>query len=138
MHPAGKLVEVSAAPPQERYDLFQFRQVQLYHIAVQGHFPQIGFPVGCPELGHLLLDQFQFLRGYPEIQLEIPFALGAAHRSGSRFFGAAGLWAGGSCLSFSRTEVRGCCVFSTWPRLRCSSRTRSMKPSSTAGWLFTA
>ena len=31
-------------------------------------------------------------------------ALLAAHRSGSRFFGAAGLWAGSSCLSLSRTE----------------------------------
>lgn len=47
------------------------------------------------------------------------------------------LTAGGSFLSFSRTEVRGGPAFSSLVQLRCcSSRTRSIKPFKTAGWLF--
>ena len=69
----------------------------------------------------------------------IPLALCHGYRSSSRFFGAADLLAGSSCLSLSRTEGRDGSSFSLWVRLRCcSSRTRSIKPSSTAGWLFKA
>ena len=74
--------------------LLQFRQIQLYHIAVQRHFPQIGFPVDGSKLGHFLLNQGQLLRGNPEIHLYLPFPLCRAHRSGSRFLGAAGLRSG--------------------------------------------
>ena len=45
MHFTGQLVQVVAAPAQEGHQLLQLRQIQLYHIPVQRHFPQIGFPV---------------------------------------------------------------------------------------------
>ena len=61
--PNSQLVQVVAAPAQEGHQLLQLRQIQLYHITVQRHFPQIGFPVDCPKLGHFLLDQSQLLRG---------------------------------------------------------------------------
>ena len=93
----------------------------------------------CPVLLHLLMDQFQFFCGHPKQNRHIPLALCHGYRSGSRFFGAADLWAGSSCLSLSRTEGRDGSSFFLWVRLRCcSSRTRSIKPSSTAGWLFKA
>ena len=45
-------------------------------------------------------------------QYAIPLTLCHSYRSGSRFFEAAGLWAGSSCLSLSRTEGRDGCSFS--------------------------
>ncbi len=109
MHSAGELVQVVAAPAQQRHQLLQFRQVQLHHITVQGHLPQIGFSVLRPKLGHFLLDQRQLLRGDPKIHLDLSFALWGAHRSGSRFLWAEafGIVCFGSCFKCSRTEGRG-------------------------------
>ena len=109
MHSAGELVQVVAAPAQQRHQLLQLRQVQLHHITVQGHLPQIGFSVLRPKLGHFLLDQRQLLRGDPKIHLDLPFALWGTHRSGSRFLwpGALGAACFGSCFKCSRTEGRG-------------------------------
>ena len=112
MHLAGQLVQVVAASAQQGYQFFQLRQIQLHHIAVHSHFSQIGAQVFCSKLRHFLLNQLHFISGYPKQNRHIPLALGAAHRSGSCFFGAAGLRAGGSCLSFCRTELFCCsCMF---------------------------
>ena len=81
MHTAGQLVQVVAGIAHQGDQLLQLRQFQAHHIAVQGHLAQVGFPVLCPQLDHLLLDQRQLLRRDPEVQLHLPFALGGAHRS---------------------------------------------------------
>ena len=108
MHAAGQLVQVVAGIAHQRHHLLQLRQFQTHHIAVQGHLAQIGFPVLCPQLGHLLLDQRQFLRRDPEVQLHLPFALGGAHRSGSFFLRTGAFFSAerGSCFSWRRTEGR--------------------------------
>ena len=139
MHFAGQLVQVVAASAHQGDQLLQLWQFQLDHITIQRHFPQISAQILCPVLLHLLMDQFQFFCGHPKQNRHIPLALCHGYRTSSRFFGAADLWAGSSCLSLSRTEGRDGSSFSLWVRLRCcSSRTRSIKPSSTAGWLFKA
>ena len=74
--------------------------------------PQISTQIFCSILLHLLMDQLQFLCGYPKQHRNIPLTLCHSYRSGSRFFEAAGLWAGSSCLSLSRTEGRDGCSFS--------------------------
>ena len=75
---------------------------------IQRHFPQISAQILCPVLLHLLMDQLQFFCGHPKQNRNIPLALCHGYRSGSRFFGAADLWAGNSCLSFCRTELFCC------------------------------
>lgn len=76
----------------------------LDHIPIQRHFPQISTQIFCSVLLHLLMDYLQFLCGHPKQNRNIPLTLCHSYRSGSRFFGAAGLWTGSSCLSFCRTE----------------------------------
>ena len=112
MHFAGQLIQVIAASAHQGDQLLQLRQIQFDHIPIQCHFPQISTQIFCPVLLHLLMDQLQFLCGHPKQNRNIPLTLCHGYRSGSRFFWAAGLWAGSSCLSLSRTEGRDGCSFS--------------------------
>ena len=54
MHPPRKLIEIVGGIPQQRHQLPQLRQIELHHIAVNGHFPKICAHVRRAELRHPL------------------------------------------------------------------------------------
>ena len=111
----GYVVQLDLPELKELVSLMRYSSNNLNQLtrkAIQSHLPQIGTQVFCPILLHLLADQLQFLCGHPKQNRNIPLTLCHSYRSGSRFFGAAGLWAGSSCLSLSRTEGRDGCIFS--------------------------
>ena len=57
MSPLGILIQVVAASSKERYQFRNIREVQPDHIAVNGHFSDVGSSVFCPQLAHLFFDQ---------------------------------------------------------------------------------
>ena len=75
MHPPRELIEVVGGIPQQRHQLPQLRQVELHHIAVNGHFPKICAHVRCAELRHLRLDHRPFLRRHADFELDVTFPL---------------------------------------------------------------
>ncbi|EQF54913.1 hypothetical protein QGA_1758 [Clostridioides difficile CD181] len=74
------LVEVVGAPPLEGHQLPDVREINMKHIAVEGHFPHIGPHVGDPGLGHALGNQRLLLRRHHHIQMDGAAAL-FCHRS---------------------------------------------------------
>ena len=75
MHPPRELIEIIRRIPQQRHHLPQLRQVELHHLAVNGHFPKICAHVRRAELRHLRLDHRPFLRRHTDFKLDVPFPL---------------------------------------------------------------
>ena len=53
----------------------QLRQVELHHIAVNGHLSHVRRHIGRAELRHLRLDHRPFLRRHADFELDVPFPL---------------------------------------------------------------
>ncbi len=60
MSPFGILIQVVAASSKERYQFRNIGEVQPDHIAVNGHFSDVGPHVFCPQLAHLFFNQRLF------------------------------------------------------------------------------
>ena len=64
------LIEIVGAPPLERYQLPDGREVNMEHIAIEGHFPHIGPHVADASLGHTLPDQRLLLLGHHDMKMD--------------------------------------------------------------------
>ena len=74
------LVEVVGAPALEGHQLPDVREVNMEHIAIQGHFPHIGPHVGNARLGHAFPDQRLLLRRHHDMKMDTAAAF-LCHRS---------------------------------------------------------
>ena len=80
VHMDCHLVEVVGAPPLEGHQLPDVREVNMEHIAIQGHFPHIGPHVGNARLGHAFPDQRLLLRRHHHMKMDTAAAF-LCHRS---------------------------------------------------------
>lgn len=74
------LVEAVGAPPLEGHQLPDVREINMEHIAIQGHFPHIGPHVGNARLGHAFPDQRLLLRRHHDMKMDTAAAF-LCHRS---------------------------------------------------------
>ena len=73
--PPRKLIEFVGGIPQQRNQLPQLRQVELYHIAINGHLSHVRRHVVRAEQRHLLSDKRPFLRRHADLEQHIPLLL---------------------------------------------------------------
>lgn len=103
------LVEVVGAPPLEGHQLPHRGEVHLKHIAIEGHFSDIGAHIADARLLHAGLDRLQLLRAHPNIERHIPAALLPRHSYLSPRSGASFLGPGGACRSWACLPASSIC-----------------------------
>ena len=109
VHMERRLIEIVRAPPLEGHQLPHRGEVHLEHIAVEGHFPNIGAHVVNTCLLHTVLNRLQLLRAQPNIKRYIPAALLPCHAYRSPRSGASFLWKGGLCRSWASLPASFIC-----------------------------
>ncbi len=126
VHMERRLIEIVGAPPLEGHQLPHRGEVHLEHIAVEGHFSDIGAHIADARLLHSVLDRLQLLRAYPNIERHIPSALLSRHGYLSPRSGASRLGVGGACRSLACLPASFICwemggFFSSCLAARCRS-----------------
>lgn len=109
VHMERRLIEIVGAPPLEGHQLPHRGEVHLEHIAIEGHFSDVGAHVADAHLLHAVLDRLQLLRAHPNVERHVSDALFSLHGYLSPRSGASFLGTGGDCRSWASLPASSIC-----------------------------